>query len=178
MSKETSIKEKNTSDLSRRDLLVSRSPGAPEVAARIVNARRQQTRRRCRRARAFCDLAVCGRDADARRQDLVERRGKAVELLEIDAGPGGPRGVRRGQLWQRRNANRPRTAPKMTPKRRKIWGFTSRATDVSMRCSKSGTISPLHVQSSRIHTTFYLRIIKSWRPRKTSCRAGGKVEYS
>ena len=66
----------------------------------------------------------CGQAADARRLELVERQENAVQ---VDAGPGGPRCTPQRQLWQRRAADRPRTAPKTTPKRRKNWVSTSRA---------------------------------------------------
>ena len=66
----------------------------------------------------------CGQAADARRLELVERQENAVQ---VDAVPGGPRGTRRWRLWQRRAADRPRTAPKTTPKRRKNWVCTPRA---------------------------------------------------
>ena len=67
---------------------------------------------------------ICGHAADARRLEVVDRRENAIK---VDAVPGGPRGTPQRQLWQRHAADRPRTAPKTTPKRRKIRVFTPRA---------------------------------------------------
>ena len=103
---------------------VSRSPGAPEVAVRTVGALAMHGERgRDADVDAQTRFEISpsrGRAADGR-IELVERRENTVE---VDVRPGGPRGTRRQQCPPRRAADRPRSAPKTTPKRRKNRIFT------------------------------------------------------
>ena len=121
-------KKETKNALNGRALAMPRSDEAPRVAARTVNAR---TTRGGRERGADVDprarLAtspICGHAADARRLEVVDRRENAIK---VDAVPGGPRGTPQRQLWHGHAADRPRTAPKTTPKRRKNWVCTPRA---------------------------------------------------
>ena len=103
---------------------MSKSNEASWVATRTVGAQRPRTRRRCRRARASRDLAVL---RPGRRRTASRTRRASRERCPSRCRTGGPRGTRRWRLWQRHATDRPRTAPKATPKRRKNWVCTPRA---------------------------------------------------
>ena len=95
---------------------VSRSPGAPEVAVRTVGAlamHGERGRDADVDAQTRFEISPVRGRAAGGRLELVERRDNAVE---VDAGLGGPRGTRRQQRPPRRAADRPRSAPKTTPK--------------------------------------------------------------
>ena len=146
---------------------MSRSNGAPWVAARTVNARTTRGgRERGADVDARARLAIspfCGQAADARRLELVERQENAVQ---VDAGPGGPRGTRRWRLWQRRAAERPRTAPKTTPKRRKNWVCTPRAPRTCPRAAPAAPTAAHVSGTGRRASTSSARP-----PRSPACRS-------
>ena len=132
--------------LNGRALAMPRSDEVPGVAAMTVNARTTRDGRERgadvdARAR-FAITPICGHAANARRLEVVERRENAVQ---VDAVPGGPRGTRRRQLWQRHAADRPRTAPKTTPKRRKIRVFASHA---PRTCPRAAPAAPTAAHTS------------------------------
>ena len=148
-------------------LAIPRSDEAPRVAARTVNAR---TTRGGRERGADVDprarLAtspICGHAADARRLEVVDRRENAIK---VDAVPGGPRETPQRQLWQRHAADRPRTAPKTTPKRRKNWVCTPRAPRTCPRAAPAAPTAAHVSGTGRRASTSSARP-----PRSPACRS-------